>query len=61
MPRLEARGHCLIAISEGAECVEQKEARKKAAQEAVAAGQPPPAPRVDESGEAIIEDGEAFL
>ena len=55
--RLESRGHCLIAIAEGAECVEQQEARKKAAAEAAAAGTVPVPPKVDASGEAAMDDG----
>jgi hypothetical protein len=41
--RLETRGHCLIAVAEGAEAVEQKEAREAAEAAAKVVAQTPTA------------------
>lgn len=46
--RLDRRGHCLIVVAEGAESVEQKEAKAKAADAGTV--------RKDESGNVLPED-----
>lgn len=58
--RLGDRGHVLIAVAEGAESIEQQEAKAKA-KEAAAAGLPVPPVKTDESGNPVLDDVGIYL